>query len=133
LLEPAAFCDADCAGIKSTTGFVFMLNGGGVILGAERSPGCMSTTEAEYIAAGMAAREGLLAGVIWSTAWAAVIVTSGLTTRLRLPIKSIESAGQAHRRGQSFHGTESSGVGSTAQEVYSYSHKLVSEKKSAYR
>jgi hypothetical protein len=33
-----------------------MLNGGVVIHGAERSPGCMSTTEAEYIAAGMATR-----------------------------------------------------------------------------
>jgi len=58
------FVDADRAGVvdgrRSTTGFVFTLNGGPIAWASKRqSTVAISTAEAEYVAAAMATKEAL--------------------------------------------------------------------------
>ena len=62
--ELKAYCDADYAGDidtrKSTTGYVFMMNGGAISWNSKRQPTvAVSTTETEYMAAAAAVKEGL--------------------------------------------------------------------------
>jgi hypothetical protein len=63
-LTVAAFCDSDYGGDtdtrRSTDGHVFLLYGGAISWSSKRQEvTATSTTEAEYISAGRAAREGL--------------------------------------------------------------------------
>jgi hypothetical protein len=63
-LTLTGFCDADYAGDldtrKSTTGYVFITNGGAISWNSKRQPTvAVSTTEAEYMAAASATKEGL--------------------------------------------------------------------------
>ena len=64
-MEMIGYCDdADYAGDidtrRSTTGFVFTLNGGAISWQSKRQPTvAASTTEAEYMAAAAAVKEGL--------------------------------------------------------------------------
>jgi hypothetical protein len=58
------YCDADYAGDlmsrKSTTGWIFLLNGGAISWSSKLQPNvAQSTTEAEYYAASAAAKESL--------------------------------------------------------------------------
>jgi transposase InsO family protein len=62
--ELKVYCDADYAGDidtrRSTTGYVFMMSGGATSWNSKRQPTvAVSTTEAEYMAAAAAVKEGL--------------------------------------------------------------------------
>ena len=63
-LQVVGYCDADYAGDidsrKSTTGYVFLLNGGAISWNSKKQPTvALSTTEAEYMAATHAAKEAI--------------------------------------------------------------------------
>ena len=62
--EPMGYCDADFAGDvdtrRSTTGYIFLLNGGAISWSSRRQQTvAASTTEAEYMAAAAATKEAL--------------------------------------------------------------------------
>ena len=96
------FCDADYAADvdtrRSTTGYVFMLNGGAITWSSKRQPTvAASTTEAEYMAAGSACKEALwlrkLAKDLGLNAGAITIGSDnqGAIKLLRNPVTSMRS------------------------------------------
>jgi hypothetical protein len=63
-MELVGYCDADYAGdldnMRSTTGYVFIMNGAAITWQSKRQPTvAASTTEAEYMVAASAVKEGL--------------------------------------------------------------------------
>jgi hypothetical protein len=80
-IELIGFCDADYAGDldtrRSTTGYVFLLNGGAISWQSKLQPTvAVSTAEAEYMAAAAAVKEAL---------WLRKLFTSlGYTTSIRI-------------------------------------------------
>ena len=101
-LNLTGYCDADYAGDtdtrRSTTGYVFMLNGGAITWSSKRQPTvAASTTEAEYMAAGSACKEALwlrkLAKDLGLNAGAVTIGSDnqGAIKLLRNPVTSMRS------------------------------------------
>jgi hypothetical protein len=149
VLEPTGYCDADFAGDsgtrKSTTGFVFMLNGGVISWMSKLQPTvAASTTEAEYIAAGVAARE-----VLWLRKLMADLdhcmgkrpINIGIDNQAALALSKnpIESARAKHIdvvnhliRNRIIRGEVAFYYCPTEENVSDSLTKLVSEKKSAY-
>ena len=101
-LNLIGYCDADYAGDidsrRSTTGYAFILNGGGISWQSKRQPTvAASTTEAEYMAAAAAVKEGLWLRKLLSDLGVKVLTINILADNqsaiklLRNPISSLRS------------------------------------------
>jgi hypothetical protein len=96
------FCDADYAGDldtrRSTTGYVFTLAGGAISWSSRLQPTvAVSTTEAEYMAAAQAVKEGLwlrklMNDLRWHTGVVSICTDNqGTLKLLKHPISSVRS------------------------------------------